>query len=392
MTAAYRGLCGVILVFAVFTLSSCGITSWFGKDDDENLKPAELVKFPEKVKIRRLWSASVGNGQGKKYNRLVPALDENILFAAASDGQVAAFETSRGKRLWRRNLKDELSGGVGVGDGLVLVGTTGGMVIALEHDSGREYWRRQLGSEVLAAPAASEGHVVVQTSDGSLYGLSAEDGAEIWRFEGNLPVLTLRGTAAPVIVERYVYAAFANGKVLAFDIRTGDQRWEARVAAPQGQSEIERIVDIDGKPLVVGSALYAASYQGRVGAINLITGRPGWMVEASSYERVAEGLGNLYVSDAGGKVIAHDLATGTVVWQQDQLLRRNLSPPTAFRSWVAVGDFQGYVHILSQLDGRFVGRFKVDSNGVRAEMLAAGDVLYVYGNGGRLAAFRVQPK
>ena len=143
---------------------------------------------------------------------------------------------------------------------------------------------------------------------------------------------------------------------------------------------------------MLGGNLYAVSYQGQVGGFNRISGRPVWMVEASSFERVAEGLGNIYVSEAQGKVVARDAGSGAVVWQQDQLLRRELSPPVAFRSWVAVADFEGYVHFLSQLDGRFVGRLRADSKGVRGEMVAQGDVLYMYGNSGKLMAYKVAPK
>jgi outer membrane protein assembly factor BamB len=57
---------------------------------------------------------------------------------------------------------------------------------------------------------------------------------------------------------------------------------------------------------------------------------------------------------------------------------------------VAIGDEEGYVHLLSQVDGRFVGRTKVDGDGVRARMLNQGNTLYVYGNSGKLVALRVE--
>jgi outer membrane protein assembly factor BamB len=54
---------------------------------------------------------------------------------------------------------------------------------------------------------------------------------------------------------------------------------------------------------------------------------------------------------------------------------------------VAVGDFEGYLHLLSRYDGHIAARARVDSKGIRATPLALGDVLYVYGNGGTLAAY-----
>ena len=171
----HRDTVRLAVLILSFSLSGCGWFSWFGGDDEEKLEPAELVKFSNEVSMRRLWSTSVGDGQGKKYQRLVPALSDAKMYVASTDGQVAAFDAGNGKRLWRTNLKRELSGGVGVGEGLVLVGTTGGLVLALEQHDGRERWHSQLSSEVLAAPAAGDGVVVTQTFDGHLFGLSADE-------------------------------------------------------------------------------------------------------------------------------------------------------------------------------------------------------------------------
>ena len=374
-------------------LLSLGGCSWLGGlfgDEEEVLEPAPLLDFQSETKVKRAWSASVGSGQGKKYNKLNPALYGDFIYAAGEDGVVAAFSAESGRKIWRQKLGESLSGGVGVSEGLVLLGTPDGEVIALTRSEGRYVWRATVTSEVLAAPASDDSVVAVQTFDGRLYGLDADNGAELWRYDSSLPVLTIRGTAAPQIEAGQVYAAFASGKIVALDVTTGTLLWEARLAIPQGQSEIERIVDIDGKPLMLGGSIYAASYQGRVGGIQRSTGRPTWLREASSYGRVAEGFGNLYVSEAGGEVIALDLESGTPKWQQPELLlRREPGSPVAFSSWVAIADLEGYIHLLSQVDGRQVGRIRADSSGVRAEMLARGNLLYVYGNGGKLTAYTV---
>ena len=44
------------------------------------------------------------------------------------------------------------------------------------------------------------------------------------------------------------------------------------------------------------------------------------------------------------------------------------------------------------LNGEIVGRVKTDGDGVRADMLSDGNVLYVFGNGGKLAAYEVTSK
>jgi outer membrane protein assembly factor BamB len=371
-------------------LSGCStISGWFAPDEDEANEPAELVDFEEQVGIKTLWSTGVGNGQGKTFNHLQMVIVGDTLFAVGSDGVIAALDKSNGKRRWRDDLDVAVTGGVGHADGLLFVGTADGDVIALSAADGSERWRTNVAGEVLAAPQGNGRVVVVQTYDGKLHGRSAEDGSALWVYDSNLPVLTLRGTSTPVIAERAVLAAFANGKLMSFDLETGSLRWEARVAIAQGRSEIDRIVDIDGTLLVAGSLVYAASYRERVAGVDIATGRKVWQAEASSYVGLEQGFGNIYVSDISGTVLAFQRSGRGERWSQPALENRRLSAPKTVRGYVAVGDLQGYVHFMSQVDGTFVGRTRVDSSGVRANMLEDDNILYILGNSGKVVALQV---
>ena len=81
---------------------------------------------------------------------------------------------------------------------------------------------------------------------------------------------------------------------------------------------------------------------------------------------------------------------GTQVWSNDNLARRQLTAPVTFSSYVAVADYEGYVHLLAQTDGRLVARTRVDRKGVRAAPIAVGDRLFVFGNSGDLVALRIE--
>ena len=81
-----------------------------------------------------------------------------------------------------------------------------------------------------------------------------------------------------------------------------------------------------------------------------------------------------------------------VRWSQGALGYRQLSRPTPVGSYVTVGDFEGYLHVLSQVDGDFVGRVRVDSDGVRADMLSEDGILYVFANDGELVAYEIIAK
>jgi outer membrane protein assembly factor BamB len=285
-----------------------------------------------------------------------------------------------------------LSGGVGVSDDSVFLGGSDGAVLRLDAGTGDLLWSTRLSGEVLAAPQGDGRVVVAQTYDGKLVGLDYATGEKLWTHDSNVPVLTIRGTSTPILRNGVAYAGFANGRILAFDAATGAVNWESRVAISQGRSEIERIVDVDGTMALIGNELYAASYQGRVVALDASDGRKLWQRNISSFSGVSQGFGNVYVSDEDGTITAYLRNGQGVRWQQDALGYRELSRPTPVSSYLAVVDFEGYLHLLSQVDGSFVGRERPDSDGARADMLSDGNVLYVFGNSGKLIAYEISPK
>jgi outer membrane assembly lipoprotein YfgL len=389
MSLPLRFIRSLSLSASLLLLGGCGMLDWFSKDD-EALEPMPLVKFNEEVRLRRQWSVGVGSGQGDKYNRLVPAMQGNRIFAAGNNGLVVAVNRETGRTEWRRRLDYDITGGVGAGGGLVVVGTEKGHVIALNADNGEVRWESDVTSEVLAPPASDGRVVVVQTNDGNLVGLDAQNGAQRWIYETQVPALSLRGTSAPIIVQNFAIAALAGGTVISVALDNGTLRWEERVAIPTGRSEIDRMVDIDGYLTVLDNQILAPSYQGYLSAIDAITGQTRWRVQESTPHGASFGFGNVYVVSEGDIVKAYRVGQENPVWTNDQMQRRRLSAPLGFSNYVAVGDAQGYVHLLSQSDGRFVGRVKVDGKGVRANMLAQGNILYVYGNGGTLSAYRIE--
>ena len=339
----------------------------------KELPPAELEKFDAEVELDRIWKRNIGVGQGDLYNNLTPALDGLTLYAADAKGRVVALERETGKEKWEVKLKEPLSGAVGAGGGLVLVGTLDGQVITLDEADGSEKWRAQVSSEVLAAPQTNGDVVVVQTQDDKLVALDISNGERRWIYESTLPVLTVRGHSEPVVDVRQVFAGLASGKVVALSAETGIPMWEQRVAQPTGRSELERMVDIDGRLL-----------------LDAQSGRPLWQHAASSYTGPGAGFGSVYISEADGTVQALDAGSATELWSTEALARRQLTAPVAFSNFVAVGDFEGYLHLLGQTDGRMAGRVRVDGDGLRAAPLTVGDLLFVYGNSGDLAAYKLK--
>ncbi|HFD79628.1 MAG TPA: outer membrane protein assembly factor BamB [Gammaproteobacteria bacterium] len=367
-------------------LSAC---SWFG-DKDNAEPPAKLEPFKEQVRLHSLWSRDTGEGTNGKLVKLVPAVVGERVYAADRSGVVWAFELESGRKIWRSRTGIAISAAVGVGEGLVLVGSSEADVVALDADSGEQRWHTQVSSEILSVPQIYEGVVVVQTVDGNVTGLDADNGTRLWIYDGSAPVLTLRGTSTPLVEQGAVMAGFANGKIIALDAASGRQLWEAQVAVPHGRSELQRMVDIDANAVLRDGILYVVSYQGRLAAIDLQSGQLVWNRDMSAYAGIAVDESQVYVSDADSVVWALDRATGASLWRQSKLRRRMLTGPAVVSAYVAVGDFEGYLHLLSRFDGSIVGRRKVDSDGIQAVPVALGDRLLVLGAGGELVLYELQ--
>jgi len=374
-------------------LSGCEtIGEWFDDEDYDPTAPVELTDINETVVLDKRWSRSVGNGQGDGLYRLNPLLADGVIYAVSEEGELAAFDADSGKLHWESELEIPISGGVGKYRDSLLLGGADGLVMRLSAEDGSEIWRQPVTGEVLAAPQSNGQVVVAQAYDGKLMAFDYETGDKLWTFSNDVPVLTLRGTSTPIIYNDFVIAGFADGKVIAVSLDSGSVVWEARVAIAQGRSEIERIVDIDGTMAVQGAELYVASYQGRIVALEMRAGRKLWQRNVSAVSGVSVGFGNVYVADEDGTVSAFLRNGQSIRWQNIELGYRELSRPTPIGSYVAVVDFEGYLHLLSQVDGVIVGRDRPDSDGARADMIAKGNILYVYGNSGELIAYDIEVK
>ncbi len=355
--------------------------------------PAPLPDFTPQTQIQELWSTGVGGVSDKLPVRLVPRLDGNAIYATDMRGRVTALAADSGRRLWETNINLTITGATGVGEGLVVVGGHKGQVVALNREDGKQAWTTTVSSSVMSPPVAHAGVVVVQTVDGKLTGLSVADGKRLWVYERSEPALSLIGTAAPIVIDDFVFSGFASGKVVALHIKDGRALWEFTVSHPRGRNEVERMVDVDAPLLIVRDTLYAASYQGRIVAVDMrASGRLLWTRDVSTFSGMDAGRGNIYLSDEKGHVVALDQTTGASVWKQEKLRGRNLSAPAYINGYVVVGDYQGYLHWLSAEDGRFVARYRVGSDAVTARGIPGAQALYVLNQGGSLAALQTRTR
>ena len=378
-----------LLSLVLLTLLLSGCASWFGGKDNVE-PPAELVPLDNKIKIKKLWSSTIGSGTGGYRVKLVPAVTDDRVYAAASNGTVEAFDLFTGKSEWRVDVDIDISGATGAGDDLVLVGSSGGILVGLRQETGEEVWRNKVSSEVLSVPKSDVGVAVVHTVDGKLFGFDALTGGSVWVYDRTVPVLSLHGNSSPIISGINVIVGLANGKLASLDLVSGDLLWEVSITAPSGRSELERMVDIDVDPLVVEGVIFACTYQGEMAAVTEDTGVVLWRRKLSSYSGIGGDWRQVYISDDEGNLWAIDPSNGSAIWKNDTLLRRSLSGPALLGEYVVVGDLEGYLHWFDSTNGEMLARTRAGSDAISTQPIAQDGVLYVYGEGGALTALTVE--
>jgi outer membrane protein assembly factor BamB len=350
---------------------------------------AKLPELASSIKIDVVAAHRITDGTPDGYPKPHPAFVDDVVYTLGkSRRDVFAHHLGDGKRLWKQRIDEPVTGAVGAGDGLVLVGTGNGVLVALDATDGKERWRASLESEILAPPAARDGVVVVATGDGHLYGLASADGARKWSVERDVPTLSLRGGSAPLTTDSLALHGFADGHLLAVDLHTGRQVWDVAIAQPRGRTELERMVDVDCQPVIQGGAVFAAAYQGRVSGIELATGTVGWARELSCDSALAADSFNVYGVDTDDRVVAFDQRSGAVYWQQEALKGRHLTAPAVVGAYIAVGDGEGYVHWLRADDGALVGRIRPTKDAFLLAPHVQDGIGYFLSEGGRLYGLR----
>ncbi|QMU60170.1 MAG: outer membrane protein assembly factor BamB [Gammaproteobacteria bacterium] len=381
----------IIVIASSLQLAGCSVLSkpkeWFEKEENPR-EPAKLAKIEaEKISVQQVWRNSVGNLE-ESYNKIRPYITDNRVYLSDAEGRVEAWQREDGKHLWSVNLKEDISGGVNGGEGIVAIGTENGEVVALDADDGSESWRTKVPSEAMSLSEARYGVIAVRTNDNSVHALDVRSGNISWSAGKSRPALTLRGASQPKVVGDLVLVGFDDGKLMAINLRDGEPVWEVPVSIPKGRSELERMSDVDGEFAYLDGIVFAASFNGRVVAIDLDTGKTQWTKDLSSYAGLSVDRERVYVTDADDSVWGLDISTGATLWRQDKFLYRELTAPQVMGNYIVVGDYDGYLHWLSKEDGKIIGRDNVAGDKIEVAPIIINNRAYVLANNGSLSVLQ----
>ncbi|HRO63518.1 outer membrane protein assembly factor BamB [Thermomonas sp.] len=380
-----------ITAIAVATLSGCTTVKnlFGGRSGDKAHEPVKLEAITPSVTVNQLWTANVGTGEKYLGMGQHPVIENGTVYAAAVVGGVHAYELSSGRELWAYASDLKLTGGPGAGDGLVVVGGLQGDVIALDAATGQEKWKAKVQNEVLSAPVIGAGMVYVHSNDGRVTAFDETNGERRWFYESELPPLTVRGTSSLTMGPGLVFFGTDGGKLVALRASDGNVLWSTPVAEPDGRTELERMSDVDGEPVLDGTTLFATSFKNHTVAINGPSGQIMWDSEHGGARGLGVSNSAIVITDPKSYVNGLDKNTGSSLWQQTGLLNRRVTAPAVQGDYAVVGDFEGVIHWLRLSDGAFAARSKLGT-AISGKPVVADGIVVIQSSDGKLAAFSLQ--
>ncbi len=345
-------------------------------------EPAPLTAVQAQIPAKAVWQMQLG----KVDPMLVPTVKGSALFVSNADGVVFQLQTDSGRTVWRADVGAPLSASVGSDGETAAVVTQENELVALVQ--GREVWRTRIGARVFTAPLVAGQRVFVLAADRSVHAYDGKTGARLWTQQA-------RGTDALVLQQPGVLLAVGDtlvaghgGRLTGINPNNGSQRWSVAVANPRGTNEVERLVDLIGPAGRSDDQVCVRAFQSAVGCVDAGRGTLQWTKPAAGALGVGSDEDQVYGAEGHGRVVAWKGAGGEQVWVNESLLHRGLTAPLAAGRSIAVGDAQGYIHLLSRADGRFLNRLSTDGSPVVYAPLLSGKTLIAVTQDGGVYAWR----
>lgn len=217
-------------------------------------------------------------------------------------------------------------------------------------------WTFKAGHVLEFPPSIAYGRLYVAQQRGRFFAIHHRTGKIVWqrRFDHC-------SAASPTVAYRVVYHTWMQplpcnryprsqpGMITAMAARTGKLVWRYRAGV------------FESSPLVVGKTLYAGSWDHRLHAINIYTGKLRWAftADAEINSSPAFANGKIYFGTDGGSLYALDARTGRLRWRAQALARFGrreyfYATPTIAYGRVFIGNTDGTLYAFGAASGRLL--------------------------------------
>ena len=363
----------IFSLILILSISSCSSIAFWQSDEIDLDEPRELIDFNERFEFTENWEKKF-KGENN-LNNFIPAFSGGNLFFVDQEGNVSNMDIESGEVLWEAELETTISAGIVAGFGKLFLSDDQGNLISLDQEDGSILWKSFAGGEVLANVDVDAGLVIVKTASGFLNAFNIETGSEEWSYRSVAPNLTVRGSSSPVINDNIVYATFDNGRIGAFNLKTGLPIWDGAISFTEGVSELDNLIDADSSPVLEGNRIYTVNFQGNLSVFDAAQRRMVWESQESSFYEPFILRGVLGIISADSKISTYSSRTFEDSWKLEEYVLRELSNPETFKGYILVGDFEGYIHAIDPLTGITVARKKVSRNKITT-LISRSDSFY----------------
>ena len=345
----------IAAMLAVLPLAGCGI---FSSSDPH--EPNELTDFTPRVAVRTVWSTNVGEAVSKN---LTPVVTDNAVYAAG-ENQVVRLDRQTGDVVWRAEADGNITAGVGTDGSYVAVGTDRGEVQVFDAE-GKTVWKARLTADIAVPPLVGAGRVVVKTTDTRITGFDLITGERAWHDQSQAPALSLQVFSQMAWAPAGILIGQANGRLLALNPEKGNVIFDAVIGQARGITEVERLIDVVGRPWVDQEMMCAAAFQGNVVCMNSMNGRLIWNAKVDAVTGPVADARFVYEVDSQSRIHAFNRQNGREAWVNEELLYRDVSAPIRVGAALAVGDYEGVITFLNPANGEIIARTSL-SDAVRA--------------------------
>lgn len=369
----------ILLSGTVVAVSGCA--SIFGGGSLKPV-PGDLGANVAVLGVRQAWTARLGGLAGIPME--VHTAGNHVTLASAN-GVVVSIDARTGGDVWRTNLGEPLSAGVGSEGNTAAVVSRGNVLVVL--GSGQERWRHSIGAQVFTPPLVAGGRVFVLSADRTVAAFDALTGRKLWSQQRPGEALVLRQAGVLRTVGDTLVVGLA-GRLVGLNPDNGSVRWEAPIASPRGTNDVERLVELVGRTTREGENVCARAFQASVGCVDTARGAVLWTQPAHGAEGLHGDVEAVFGTESNGSVIAWNRVDGSRLWTTERLKHRKLTAPLLLGRSVVVGDGTGLVHLLSRSNGAPLNRVSTDSSGIGTAPVVAADTLVVVTRSGGIYGFR----